>query len=126
MSSKSETSNDVKPKINIISDIKLPPVFTSPTTPSEKKINIISDIKIEPKLEEGLVMPPLTPFKTEIKSEVKNEIKSEVKTEEEIKLPPIQENPFAKMNPLALQGSKEDSGIPYDWVSVYKLELNTM
>ncbi|XP_072386765.1 uncharacterized protein [Diabrotica undecimpunctata] len=132
--SKSENSVDIKPKINIISDIKLPSVFS--TTPVEKKINIISDIKIEPKTEgfdkydmkpSSMHSFPLLPaiksefnneIKTEVKTEFKTEPKTEIKNEEEVKeekLPPIQENPFAKLNPLALRDSKEDSGIPYDW-----------
>ncbi|XP_056640341.1 uncharacterized protein LOC130447506 isoform X1 [Diorhabda sublineata] len=135
---KNEISNENKPKINIISDIKLPPVFSTATTTTsmDKKINIISDIKIEPKIEEGVdvydvkpnVLPPLpslTPFKTEFKNEfqsdIKTEFKNEIKNEDEHKdekpqLPtPVQENPFSKLNPLALKDSKEDSGIPYDW-----------
>ncbi|CAG9862578.1 unnamed protein product [Phyllotreta striolata] len=115
ISPKSETSNDVKPKINIISDIKIPPVFSNQS--NERKINIISDIKIEPKKEEGMDMYDIKPpIASSTLAPIKTEIKNEVKTEEEAKpLPPAQENPFAKMNPLALQGSKEDSGIPYDW-----------
>nr|XP_023016446.1 uncharacterized protein LOC111505806 [Leptinotarsa decemlineata] len=111
VSPKSETSNEAKPKINIISDIKLPPVFSSP----EKKIKILSDIKIEPKVEEGGEA-----FETRaapVKTEVKNEIKSEVKTEDEMKPPPSlpHDNIFAKMSSMVLRESKEDSGIPYDW-----------
>lgn len=156
VSPKTETSNDSKPKINIISDIKLPPVFSSNTnmsTSSEKKINIISDIKIEPKMEdidikEGIKLEPMVvkveqfspkieqfPIKMEqhpVKLEemlpktdavpVEVEPKLEVKNNEEMKPPPVIDNPFAKMSSLSLRDSKEDSGIPYDWVS-YKFSL---
>lgn len=89
---KSESSNDSKPKINIISDIKLPPVFNSNSN-SEKKINIISDIKIEPKQEQD-----------EQKVEVKNEVETKPKT---------------VLTPVApLKDSREDGGIPYDWVTI--------
>nr|CAH7718132.1 unnamed protein product [Callosobruchus chinensis] len=110
LSPKSEASNESKPKINIISDIKIPPI----SNPG-KRINIISDIKIEPKKEESdaikseiktETMNDLTEIKDEVKSEVKTEIKNEVKAEE---------NPFMKMSALSLKESKEDSGIPYDW-----------
>lgn len=141
VSPKIETSNDSKPKINIISDIKLPSVFSSTTNNmsihSEKKINIISDIKIEPKLEEmeikeEIKAEPITPKieqfspKTEptpinieqLSPKVEPvEVKAEVKNEDEMKPPPVNDNPFAKMSSLSLRDSKEDSGIPYDWVS---------
>ncbi|VEN36357.1 unnamed protein product [Callosobruchus maculatus] len=119
MSPKSEASNESKPKINIISDIKIPPI----TNPG-KRINIISDIKIEPKKEEAdgvksevktePVVNDLTEVKDEVKMEVKKEVKSEVKMEvkNEVK---VEENPFMKMSALSLKESKEDSGIPYDW-----------
>ncbi|CAH1170394.1 unnamed protein product [Phaedon cochleariae] len=141
VSPKSDNGSESKPKINIISDIKLPSVFGSPS-----KIKILSDIKIEPKVkEEGIDMFEMSPIKNEFlnelkgeikaefldefdsevknefNSDVKSEVKSEVKTEvklEEMRPPPPpaqQDNPFAKMNPLALRESKEDSGIPYDW-----------
>ncbi|KAJ8984004.1 hypothetical protein NQ317_006857, partial [Molorchus minor] len=115
ISPKSETSNDSKPKINIISDIKLPPVFSSSST--ERKINIISDIKIEPKIEE------LDDFT--IKHElVKNEVKSEYKMEDEIKMPA--ESSLAKLMPLMpLRESKEDSGIPYDWKILPKWKFSS-
>ncbi|CAH2007818.1 unnamed protein product [Acanthoscelides obtectus] len=105
VSPKSEASQESKPKINIISDIKLPPI----TNPG-KRINIISDIKIEPKKEEPDVKSEI---KTESNSDVmavKDELKTEVKSEVK-----VEENPFMKMNPLQLKESKEDSGIPYDW-----------
>lgn len=106
ISPKSESSNDSKPKIKIISDIKLPSVFNGPL---DKKINIISDIKLEPKLEE-------VDEKVDVKLDaaMKSEVKSEVKIEDDVK--PSQEPPLSKLLPL--KDSKEDSGIPYDWVSV--------
>ncbi|KAK9890570.1 hypothetical protein WA026_011940 [Henosepilachna vigintioctopunctata] len=126
---KSESSNEAKPKINIISDIKLPSMFNtnlnlSSTSSSscDKKIKIISDIKIEPKLEENI--------KEEFKTEMKDislptppsaepvpvsQIKEEVKVEnEEMKLPPPESPVIAKNNFLNLK-DKEDCGIPYDW-----------
>lgn len=105
ISPKSESSNDSKPKIKIISDIKLPSVFSGP---SDKKINIISDIKLEPKQEEVDEM-----FDVKPDGAVKSEVKSEVKAEDDVK--PSQESPLSKLLPL--KDSKEDSGIPYDWVS---------
>lgn len=145
VSPKTETSNDSKPKINIISDIKLPSVFSSNAnntslTPSEKKINIISDIKIElqeidineeikleqfsPKLEQlplkieqfSPKMEPLSPKLEPVP--LKIEPKGEIKSEDEMKPPPVNDNPFAKMSSLSFKDSKEDSGIPYDWVSI--------
>lgn len=162
VSPKTETSNDSKPKINIISDIKLPSVFSNNTislTPSEKKINIISDIKIEPKMEDIEVKeeiklehfspkmeqfpsnieqlfpkveqfsPKLEPFGTKLEAfppkmeqlSPKIESKVEIKSEDEMKPPPVNDNPFAKMSSLSLRDSKEDSGIPYDWVSIYEI-----
>lgn len=118
ISPKSETSSDSKPKINIISDIKLPPVFSTSSDKSEKKIKILSDIKIEPKMEIKEEFDEKPDIKLEMNM-FKCEVKSEEKVEDEPK-PPINDNPFAKMNPLALRDSKEDSGIPYDWVSSYQ------
>ncbi|KAJ8932672.1 hypothetical protein NQ318_021211 [Aromia moschata] len=83
----SETTSDSKPKINIISDIKLPPVFNGP---SDKKINIISDIKIEPKIEDF-------EESMSVKLEIKNEVKSEIKVEDDVK---TVDNPLAKLTPL--------------------------
>lgn len=107
---KSESSNESKPKINIISDIKLPPVFTP-----DKKINIISDIKIEPKKEER------EEDKYGVKKElekIKNELKNELKIEDEPK-PVVNESPLSKLASMPpLRDSKEDSGIPYEWVRV--------
>lgn len=124
---KTETSNDVKPKINIISDIKLPPVFSTNTNsmPSEKKIKIISDIKIEPKMEEldikeEVNFEPCSPKCEELSpkpEDVKIEEKVGTNVEEEMKPPPANDNPFAKMTSLPFRDTKEDSGIPYDWVS---------
>ncbi|KAJ8920304.1 hypothetical protein NQ315_011965 [Exocentrus adspersus] len=113
ISPKSETSNESKPKINIISDIKLPSVFG---TCSDKKIKIISDIKIEPKEEPAdqyEVKPDVALVKNEMfdMKPVKTEMKSELKTEDDLK--PLQESALSKLMPL--RDSKEDSGIPYDW-----------
>ncbi|XP_060529087.1 uncharacterized protein LOC132703692 [Cylas formicarius] len=107
---KSETSNDSKPKINIISDIKLPPVF-SPF--AEKKINIISDIKIEPKKEEG---DDKYGVKKELEK-IKNDLKNELKIEEDSVKAPVVESPLTKLSPplTPVKDSKEDGGIPYDW-----------
>lgn len=105
---KSEASNDSKKKINIISDIKLPPVS------SDKKINIISDIKIEPKKEED----------AEVKIENKDGIvKNEVKNEEEEQAIKKEENEndedengLPKIKDLSsLKDIRDDTGIPYDW-----------
>ncbi|XP_076266100.1 uncharacterized protein LOC143199867 isoform X2 [Rhynchophorus ferrugineus] len=102
---KSDSNSETKPKINIISDIKLPPVYSA-----DKKINIISDIKIEPKKEE---LDDKSTIKKESEN-VKNEVKTEVKPEEEAKVPPT-ESPLSKLSSLSLKDSKEDGGIPYDW-----------
>ncbi|KAL3268191.1 hypothetical protein HHI36_007317 [Cryptolaemus montrouzieri] len=128
---KNETSNDSKPKINIISDIKLPSLFntnlnlnTTSNTSFEKKINIISDIKIEPKNENIqdvdvkselkditlLNVPPGTPQPFGALP-AKEEVKKEVC---EVKLPPPESPVAAKNNFLNLK-DKEDCGIPYDW-----------
>lgn len=97
-----ENSNESKPKINIISDIKLPSVFNTP----EKKIKILSDIKIEPKVEE-------LDDKSEIKPEIKKLIKDELKNES------TEENAAeASLVPKFARDLKEDTGIPYDWVIV--------
>ncbi|CAG9759735.1 unnamed protein product [Ceutorhynchus assimilis] len=104
-SQKSESSNDSKPKINIISDIKLPPV--------RGLFNIIRDIKSEPKKEEDDkygVKRELEKIKTELKPELKNEDEQK---------PPAIESPLMKLAALApLKDSKEDVGIPYDWESL--------
>ncbi|KAJ8930095.1 hypothetical protein NQ314_017140 [Rhamnusium bicolor] len=112
ISPKSETSNDSKPKINIISDIKLPPVFNSPT---DRKIKIISDIKIEPSDIKSEPKMEELDEKFDVKLEgIVNHIKTEIKLEDEVK--PMHESPLTKLTPLMpLRDSKEDSGIPYDW-----------
>ncbi|XP_050302168.1 uncharacterized protein LOC126740238 [Anthonomus grandis grandis] len=103
---KSESSNDSKPKIKIISDIKLPSVFSP-----DKKINIISDIKIEPKKEEK---DDKDVIKTEVEM-LKNELQNELKIEDEVKPPAPFESPLSKLTSLPpLKDSKEDV-IPYDW-----------
>ena len=101
---KSENSNESKPKINIISDIKLPSVFNSP----EKKIKILSDIKIEPKIEE-------LDDKSDIKPEMKKLIKDELKNELSLGDENLGESALTPK--LAAKDLKEDSGIPYDWVN---------
>ncbi|XP_019868954.2 uncharacterized protein LOC109597651 isoform X3 [Aethina tumida] len=139
---KNESSNDSKPKINIISDIKLPPAFSS-SSGSEKKINIISDIKLEPKMEEVDdkfdVKKEINKLKNEFKNELKIENdqkplpppsisplpklgslmsgKNDFKMENEPKpLPPPSISPLPKLSSLMpSKDSKEDSGIPYDW-----------
>ncbi|XP_044272177.1 helicase ARIP4-like isoform X2 [Tribolium madens] len=98
----SENSNESKPKINIISDIKLPSVFNSP----EKKIKILSDIKIEPKVED---LDDKSEIKPEIKKMIKDELKNELNSTEEN---PAETSIAPKLAPKDL---KEDSGIPYDW-----------
>lgn len=128
--SESNSSTETKPKINIISDIKIEggPIFPKPI-PEGKKINIISDIKLDIKKED---------IKFEVKKEENgsNDSKSfaqmcfdkidfgDVKTEpksdegkEESKsdeLPPIQ----PKFNLLPMDDPNSD-GIPYDWVSSF-------
>ncbi|CAH0554440.1 unnamed protein product [Brassicogethes aeneus] len=105
---KSETSNDSKPKIKIISDIKLPPVFPGHSNDSKPKIKIISDIKIEPKLED-------VDEKFELKQEInklKNELKNELKIEGDSKSS-RPTSPLPKLSSLV--STKEDTGIPYDW-----------
>lgn len=104
---KNESSNESKPKINIISDIKLPPGSWP-----DKKINIISNIKIEPKKEEE----DKQMVKRELEK-IKNELKNELKIQDDVKPPAVTESPIAKLASLSpLKDSKEDSGIPYDWV----------
>lgn len=101
---------DSKPKINIISDIKIGSVTINKVTP-EKKINILSDIKLDVKKEETEEKPELKlPFKDEPKIEHKGSIDDEIKMVSEL----------APLKSTALmRESKEDSGIPYDWVSVF-------
>ncbi|XP_045475499.1 uncharacterized protein LOC123681257 isoform X2 [Harmonia axyridis] len=121
---KNELSNDSKPKINIISDIKLPSLFGANlslnSNSTDKKIKIISDIKIEPKKEEEN-------DSKEVKADVKDvvplpvptqenqtPVKEEVKKDEVKLLPP--ESPAVKNNNSFLNfKDKEDCGIPYDW-----------
>ncbi|XP_044755632.1 uncharacterized protein LOC123314413 isoform X2 [Coccinella septempunctata] len=127
---KSELSNDAKPKINIISDIKLPCMFNANlnlnSNSMDKKIKIISDIKIEPKKEEEGdikdvkvdikdVLP--TTVTSALSQSLPTTIKEEVKKEkDEVKLLPP-ESPVAKSNINSFLNfkDKEDCGIPYDW-----------
>ncbi|KAH1016986.1 hypothetical protein HUJ05_007724 [Dendroctonus ponderosae] len=106
---KSDSSNESKPKINIISDIKLPSVFSS-----DRKINIISDFKIESKKDER------EDDKYGVKQELdkfKMEPKNELKIEDEAITLKTTENPLAKLvASLPIKDSKEDGGIPYDWI----------
>ncbi|KAL1497297.1 hypothetical protein ABEB36_008285 [Hypothenemus hampei] len=102
---KGESSNDSKPKINIISDIKLPSVF-----PSDKKINIISDIKIEPKKE----AEDKYGVKRELEK-IKNELKNELKIEDDVKPPAINESPLSKLAASPAPRDTKDDSIPYDW-----------
>lgn len=88
-------SSDCKPKINILSDIKLK------LTP-EKKINILSDIKLEPKKEE-----------LEEKVDLKEDVKSDAPVLEDDAKTTID---ASAGNKLLSKELKEDSGIPYDWV----------
>lgn len=94
-------SSDCKPKINIISDIKLNNVVLPKFTP-EKKINILSDIKLEPKKEETEEKPENAvkeePFKTDTQDD-----DMKVLSEASVSKPVSKE-------------IKEDTGIPYDWV----------
>lgn len=90
------SSGESKPKINIISDIKL--------GKPDMKFNILNDIKLEPKKEEM----------EDVKIGVKEEVKMEAGLEEEVKLP---EGPLGART--LVKDLKEDSGIPYDWVSVF-------
>lgn len=105
--SKSDNYNETKPKINILSDIKLNNVFDgSLLKGTDKKINIISDIKLEVKKEE-----------LDDKSEVKLENKD---VNIDRKIEPLNTDEEAKIAAenaiLSKANSKEDSGIPYDWV----------
>lgn len=102
---KTETG-DSKPKINIISDIKLGGAQLMPKITPEKKINILSDIKLEMKkeeMEEGVVIkkeeeaPSSAPSQDDEVKVVSDGIHQPVKS--------------------AFKDMKEDSGIPYDWVS---------
>lgn len=112
VSHKSDSSNESKPKINIISDIKLPPVFSS-----ERKINIISGFKIETKKEERGEDDKFG-VKQELEK-LKTEPKNELKVEEEPITIKTNENPLAKLVASSpIKDSKEDGGIPYDWVSL--------
>lgn len=100
---KTEGFNETKPKINILSDIKLN--FENPLLKSsDKKIKILSDIKLEVKKEDDEI-------KHEIKLEGKD-MKSDTKPEmgdDDIKVVP-------ETTSLSKANSKEDTGIPYDWV----------
>lgn len=93
-------SSETKPKINIISDIKLSNVMLPKLAP-EKKINILSDIKLEPKIEEVEEKPE------SVAREELNKLESQ---EDDFKL--VSDPPAAKTS----KELKEDSGIPYDWV----------
>ncbi|XP_066155921.1 helicase ARIP4 [Euwallacea fornicatus] len=105
---KSESSNDSKPKINIISDIILPSVFAS-----DKKKKNISDCKIDIKKED--VDEDKFGVKREIEK-IKNELNNELKIEDDNKPLPVGEPPLSKFPALSpAKDSKEDSGIPYDW-----------
>lgn len=96
-------SSDSKPKINIISDIKLNNVMLPKFMP-DKKINILSDIKLEPKKEE---------IERKLFSGVKEELpKTEVL--EDVK---VASETFS--NKTASKEIKEDTGIPYDWVCLH-------
>lgn len=94
-------SPDCKPKINIISDIKLNNVAL-PKFTQEKKINILSDIKLEPKKEEIEEKPV---------NIVKEEPPKAEAQDDDAKV--YSEAPASKPAPKDL---KEDTGIPYDWV----------
>lgn len=94
-------SSESKPKINIISDIKLNNVML-PKLSSDKKINILSDIKLEPKKEE-------IDEKTEV---VKEEAAKSEQPEDDVKIVP--DTPSGSK--ATSKELKEDSGIPYDWV----------
>ncbi|XP_018335887.1 uncharacterized protein LOC108744551 isoform X2 [Agrilus planipennis] len=128
---KSENSNssiEHKPKINIISDIKIGNVFSGTSCiPESKKINILSDVKLEIKKEETLeekYQPPLQfgqnnyqqigEVKTEKFQQIgsldvkKEEIKDEIVEEDEIKV--NNDSP-----PISKLRDVKDDGIPYDW-----------
>jgi RAD54-like protein 2 len=108
---KAENSNDSKPKINIISDIKLPSVFNS------EKIKILSDIKIEPKVEE---LDDKSDIKPEMKKLIKDELKNELNNSDDKFLD-------AALTPkMAAKDIKEDSGIPYDWVCLQTYKIKCM
>lgn len=101
---------DTKPKINIISDIKIGSVTINKVTP-EKKINILSDIKLDVKKDEVDEKPELKmPFREEAKVEQKESNDEDIKMVSD--LMPLKSNPLVRE-------SKEDSGIPYDWVSSF-------
>nr|XP_022902490.1 uncharacterized protein LOC111415174 isoform X2 [Onthophagus taurus] len=87
---------DIKPKINIISDIKL---SGNSAYDMNKKINILSDIKLEPKTEND-----------EIKEEVKSEKGIDIKQE-----PSDDDIKIVEATPAIKTATKEDTGIPYDW-----------
>lgn len=117
-------AGDSKPKINIISDIKLGGCTLTPKITPEKKINVLSDIKLEVKKEEG----KLENFEEEIKPVVKDEAKVEQQSvgENEFKIVSDSVQPI-KSGLSSLRDVKEDSGIPYDWVSflsIYHLPIH--
>lgn len=103
---KSENSSDIKPKINIISDIKLPPIYQT-----EKKIKILSNIKIEPKVEEIHNDVDKADIKPEMKKLIKEELKNEFANTDDRLL-----GDNALVPKLTTKDLKEDTGIPYDWV----------
>lgn len=93
-------SSDSKPKINIISDIKLNNVMLPKFTP-DRKINILSDIKLEPKIED-----------TEEKSGIVKDESLKTETQED----DIKTSSETSVNKSVSKELKEDTGIPYDWV----------
>lgn len=113
---KSETSNsESKPKINIISDIKIGSPYSNSMNKGltdGKKINIISDIKLEIKKEE----PPDEKFIPKCSFEnIKHEIKPSTSN-----APPTTDDDDVKIiSEMPPPKTKEESqdGIPYDWVN---------
>ncbi|KAF5298194.1 hypothetical protein FQA39_LY02618 [Lamprigera yunnana] len=103
------SSLDSKPKINIISDIKIGSPFTNmnKSLADNKKINIISDIKLDFKKDDSNDDKALARFSF---GNLKNEIESNYTSidDEDIKI--VSEMP----PPVKIKDDPQD-GIPYDW-----------
>uniref|UniRef100_A0A1Y1K1V6 Helicase ARIP4 n=1 Tax=Photinus pyralis TaxID=7054 RepID=A0A1Y1K1V6_PHOPY len=111
-------AEDSKPKINIISDIKIGGSFSNQLGKplDHKKINIISDIKLDVKKEESNDEKLVPRFPFDIKSEVKSSLhnfsfppRTETRTDDDdVKI-------ISDMPPPARVKEDAQDGIPYDW-----------
>ncbi|KAK5645457.1 hypothetical protein RI129_006757 [Pyrocoelia pectoralis] len=106
-------SSETKPKINIISDIKIGSPFSNQLNKiSDKKINIISDIKLDVKKEESNDDKSFSKFSFDIKSETKPSLHNfhfpSRNEDDDVKI-------VSDMPPPAKVKEDAQDGIPYDW-----------